>query len=50
MFNTVPSYIIDVAIENTETIDSVVLLDITRAFDSLEWDILENLLKIKKIQ
>jgi hypothetical protein len=32
------------AIENTETIDSVVLLDIERAFDSLEWDVLEDLL------
>lgn len=32
------------ATRNTESIDSVVLLDIERAFDSLEWNILEELL------
>jgi hypothetical protein len=37
--------IIDTAIENTKTIDSVVLLDISKAFDSLEWDVLEELLQ-----
>ncbi len=34
----------DIAIYNTQSIDSIVLLDIEKAFDSLEWDILENLL------
>jgi hypothetical protein len=34
----------DTAIHNTQTTDSVVLLDIEKAFDSLEWDVLENLL------
>lgn len=32
------------AVQNTENIKSIVLLDIKRAFDSLEWDILEELL------
>jgi hypothetical protein len=36
--------IIHTAIKNTFSIDSIILLDITRAFDSLEWDILEELL------
>ena len=36
--------IINVAIKNTESIDSVVLLDIAKAFDSLEWNVLEDLL------
>lgn len=36
--------IIHTAIKNTSCLDSVVLLDITRAFDSLEWNILEELL------
>jgi hypothetical protein len=36
--------IIDVAMNNTTTTKNIVLLDIQRAFDSLEWDILENLL------
>ena len=36
--------LINVAIINTESINDVILLDITRAFDSLEWNILENLL------
>jgi hypothetical protein len=36
--------IIETAIENTKTIDSVVLLDISKAFDSLDWDMLEELL------
>ena len=36
--------IIDTAIENTKSIDSVVLLDISKAFDSLDWDVLEELL------
>jgi hypothetical protein len=36
--------IIHTAIKNTLSIDSIVLLDITRAFDSLEWNILEELL------
>ena len=36
--------ILETAKYNTQTIDSVVLLDITRAFDSLEWDKLEELL------
>lgn len=34
----------DTAIHNTQTTESVVLLDIEKAFDSLEWDVLENLL------
>jgi len=37
--------IIETAVENTKSIDAVVLLDISKAFDSLEWDILEQLLK-----
>jgi len=37
--------IIETAVENTESIDAVVLLDISKAFDSLEWDILEQLLQ-----
>lgn len=47
--------IITTAIENTFSLDNVVMLDIRRAFDSLEWDILEELLlanltrKINKI-
>ena len=36
--------IIETAVENTKSIDSVVLLDISKAFDSLEWDVLEELL------
>ena len=36
--------IIHTAIKNTECRESVVLLDITRAFDSLEWVVLEELL------
>lgn len=36
--------IIDTATVNTMEINSVVLLDIARAFDSLEWDVLENLM------
>jgi hypothetical protein len=37
--------IIDTAIENTMSTEKVVLLDIMRAFDSLEWDVLEDLLE-----
>ncbi len=36
--------IINTAIENTNSTDSVVLLDIEKAFDSLDWDVLEALL------
>jgi hypothetical protein len=36
--------IINTAVSNTQSIDNVVLIDISRAFDSLEWDVLENLL------
>ncbi len=36
--------IIETAIANTNTTDSVVLLDIAKAFDSLEWNVLEELL------
>ena len=36
--------IINTAIENTLSLDSIILLDIKRAFDSLEWEILEELL------
>jgi hypothetical protein len=36
--------VIKTAIFNTMTTDNTVLLDITRAFDSLEWDTLEELL------
>lgn len=36
--------IIHTAIKNTSCLDSIILLDITRAFDSLEWNILEELL------
>ena len=44
LLKTFNGSIIDVAIKNTETIDSIVLLDIERAFDSLDWTILEELL------
>ena len=36
--------IIYTAIENTKSIDDIVLLDVMKAFDSIEWDILEELL------
>ncbi len=36
--------LINVAITNTKSINSVILLDIIRAFDSVEWNILEELL------
>lgn len=36
--------IITVASENTKSIDNVVMVDIMKAFDSLDWDILEELL------
>jgi hypothetical protein len=36
--------IINTAIANTLSLDSIILLDIKRAFDSLEWEILEELL------
>jgi hypothetical protein len=36
--------IIETAIANTNSTSSVVLLDIAKAFDSLDWDILEELL------
>jgi hypothetical protein len=36
--------IINTAMNNTLSIDGVVLLDVVRAFDSLEWDVLEDLL------
>ena len=36
--------IITVANENTKSIDNVVMVDIMKAFDSLDWDILEDLL------
>ena len=36
--------IINIAINNTTSMQDVVLLDITQAYDSLHWDILENLL------
>lgn len=36
--------IISVASENTKSIDNVVMVDIMKAFDSLDWDILEDLL------
>jgi len=36
--------LVNVAIKNTESIDNVILLDIIRAFDSVEWDVLEELL------
>ena len=36
--------LINVADNNTQSINNVVLLDIIRAFDSLEWNILEELL------
>jgi len=32
------------AIQNTKSIDNTILLDVIRAFDSLEWDVLEDLL------
>jgi hypothetical protein len=38
------SCIINTAIENTNDIYNKILLDIIRAFDSIEWNILENLL------
>jgi hypothetical protein len=40
-FNTSTS---ETAIKNTQSIDSVILLDIEKAFDSLEWDVLEDLM------
>jgi hypothetical protein len=36
--------VLNVATHNTESIDNVVLLDITKAFDSLEWNIIYELL------
>ena len=36
--------IVDVAIKNTNSIDQVVLVDIKKAFDSLDWNVLEELL------
>ena len=42
--NSYNNNLIDVAIHNTLSIINVILLDITRAFDSLEWNILEELL------
>jgi hypothetical protein len=36
--------IITVANENTKSIDNVVMVDVMKAFDSLDWDILEDLL------
>ena len=36
--------IIDTAIANTNSTESVVLLDIAKAFDSLDWNVLEELL------
>ncbi len=36
--------IITVADENTKSIDNVVMVDVMKAFDSLNWDILEDLL------
>lgn len=36
--------IISTAIANTQSIDNVLMVDIMKAFDSLEWDILEDLL------
>jgi hypothetical protein len=36
--------IITVASENTKSIDNVVMVDIMKAFDSLDWNILEDLL------
>jgi hypothetical protein len=37
--------IVETAVQNTKSMDGVVLLDIRRAFDSLEWNILEDLLQ-----
>jgi hypothetical protein len=34
----------DIAVQNTMSMNSIVLIDIIKAFDSLEWDVLENLL------
>ena len=36
--------IIYTAMKNTQSLDSIAMLDITRAFDSLDWDVLEELL------
>lgn len=42
--NSCNNNIINLAINNTISIKDIVLLDITQAYDSLHWDILENLL------
>ena len=44
LFGTYHDAVSDVAVKNTESMESVVLLDIEKAYDSLEWDVLENLL------
>ena len=44
LINSFNESISDTAIKNTESTDAIVLLDIEKAFDSLEWDVLEDLL------
>ncbi len=36
--------IISTAVENTKSIDNVIMVDIMKAFDSLNWDVLEELM------
>jgi hypothetical protein len=44
LFSNYSKSVIDVAMENTQSIDSVILLDVQKAFDSMEWNHLEDLL------
>jgi hypothetical protein len=44
LINRVNNTTSEIAVLNTNSIDSIVILDIEKAFDSLEWDVLENLL------